>query len=57
MLAQHSDEQTISLLALSVSNLEKHPSAHRELPLRLEDEERTARHQERHGALDGRPSY
>src|SRR5262250_2322211 len=40
VLGQHSDEKTISLLAISVSNLEKHPSVQLELPLRLEDEER-----------------
>jgi DNA polymerase-4 len=39
-LEQHSDEKTISLLAISVSNLEKYPSVQLELPLGLEDEER-----------------
>jgi DNA polymerase-4 len=40
VLASHSDEKTISLLAISVSNLEEHPLVQLELPLGLEDEER-----------------
>ena len=40
VLAQHSDEKTISLLAISVSNLEQHPVVQLELPLGLEDEGR-----------------
>ena len=40
VLANHPDEETISLLAISVSNLEKHPVVQLELPLELEDEER-----------------
>ena len=40
VLGQHSDEKTISLLATSMSNLEKRPSVQLELPLRLKDEER-----------------
>jgi DNA polymerase-4 len=40
VLGQHSDEKTISLLAISVSNFEKHPSVQLELPLGLEGEER-----------------
>ena len=33
VLANHPDEKTISLLAISVSNLEKHPLVQLELPL------------------------
>jgi DNA polymerase-4 len=40
VLADHADERTISLLAISVSNLEKHPILQLELPLGLEDEKR-----------------
>jgi DNA polymerase IV len=40
VLADHPDEHTISLLAISVSNLEKHSVVQLELPLGLEDEER-----------------
>ena len=40
VLAKHPDEQIISLLAISVSNLEKHSEVQLELPLGLEDEER-----------------
>jgi DNA polymerase-4 len=40
VLAKHEGEKTISLLAISVSNLEKHPVAQLELPLELEDENR-----------------
>jgi nucleotidyltransferase/DNA polymerase involved in DNA repair len=39
-LADHPDERTISLLAISVSQLEKHWDVQLELPLGLEDEER-----------------
>lgn len=48
-LADHPDEKTISLLAISVSHLEKYSDLQLELPLGLEDEKR------RPGALDGRP--
>jgi DNA polymerase-4 len=40
VLAQHPDEKTISLLAISVSNLEEHFDQQLELPLGLEGEER-----------------
>ena len=40
VLANHPDEQTISLLAISVSNLEEHAIVQLELPLGLEDEKR-----------------
>ena len=40
VLADHPDEQTISLLAISVSNLEDHSAVQLEFPLGLEDEER-----------------
>src|SRR6202790_1014696 len=40
VLAQHPDEKTISLLAISVSHLEKHWDVQLELPLGLDDEER-----------------
>jgi DNA polymerase-4 len=40
VLADHPDESTISMLAISVSNLEKHSVVQLELPLGLEDEER-----------------
>jgi DNA polymerase IV len=40
VLAHHSDEKTISLLAISVSHLEKHSDLQLELPLGLEDEKR-----------------
>jgi DNA polymerase-4 len=39
-LADHPDEQTISLLAISVSNLADHSAVQLEFPLGLEDEER-----------------
>jgi DNA polymerase IV len=39
-LANHPDEQTISLLAISVSNLEDHSAVQLEFPLGLDDEER-----------------
>src|SRR5262245_11518364 len=39
-LADHPDEKTISLLAISVSHLEKHWKVQLELPLGLEDEKR-----------------
>jgi len=39
-LADHPDEQTISLLAISVSNLEDHSAVQLEFPLGLADEER-----------------
>ena len=40
VLAHHPDEKTISLLAISVSHLEKHWDLQLELPLGLADEER-----------------
>ena len=40
VLADHPDERTISLLAISVSNLEEHPVLQLEFPLGLEDEGR-----------------
>jgi DNA polymerase-4 len=40
LLANHPDEKTISLLAISVSNLEDHPVLQLELPLGLDDEAR-----------------
>src|SRR5947209_6442347 len=40
VLADHPDERTISLLAISVSQLEQHWDVQLELPLGLEDEER-----------------
>jgi len=39
-LTDHPDEQTISLLAISVSNLEDHSALQLEFPLGLEDENR-----------------
>jgi len=40
VLADHPDARTISLLAISVSNLQKHSEIQLELPLGLEDEKR-----------------
>jgi DNA polymerase-4 len=40
VLTDHPDERTISLLAISVSNLQKHSEIQLELPLGLEDEKR-----------------
>src|SRR5262249_26469963 len=40
VLANHPEEKTISLLGISVSNLEKDPVVQLELPLGLEDEAR-----------------
>ena len=40
VLAKHPDEQIISLLAISVSNLEKHSEVQLQLSLRLDDEGR-----------------
>jgi DNA polymerase-4 len=40
VLAGHSSQKTISLLAISVSNLEEHSPVQLELPLGLEDEGR-----------------
>ena len=40
LLANHPDEKTISLLSISVSNLEDYPVVQLELPLGLEDEAR-----------------
>lgn len=39
-LADHPQEKIISLLAISVSNLEEHPMLQLELPIGLEDEAR-----------------
>lgn len=38
VLADHPQEKTISLLAISVSNLEEHPVVQLELPIGLEDD-------------------
>jgi DNA polymerase IV len=40
VLAKHANERTISLLSVSVSNLEKQPVLQLDLPLALEDEKR-----------------
>ena len=56
-LADHPDEKTVSLLAISLSHLEQYWTLQLELPLGLEDEKRRPRRQERDGALDGRPRY
>jgi DNA polymerase-4 len=40
VLANHPDERVISLVAISVSNLERHPARQLELPLGLDDEVR-----------------
>jgi DNA polymerase IV len=40
VLAEHRDEKTISLLAISVSKLEKHWDLELGLPLGLQDERR-----------------
>jgi DNA polymerase IV len=40
VLAEHPDEKTISLLAISVSHLEEHWDLELELPLGLQDERR-----------------
>ena len=42
-LEDHPDEKTISLLAISVSHLEKHWDVQLKLPLGLEDEKRLPR--------------
>ena len=42
VLASHPEERTISLLGISVSNLERHPRVQLELPLGLDGEERRA---------------
>ena len=55
VLADHPDEKTISLLAISVSHLEEHADMQLELPLGLDDEAAPPRHQAGHGALGGRP--
>ena len=55
VLADHPDEKTISLLAISVSHLEEHSDLQLELPLGLADEKRRPGSQKRHGALGGRP--
>ena len=39
-LADHPDEKTLSLLAISLSHLERHRKLQLELPLGLEDEKR-----------------
>jgi DNA polymerase-4 len=38
VLADHPQEKTITLLAISISNLEEHPVMQLELPIGLEDE-------------------
>ena len=55
VLADHPDERTISLLAISVSHLEEHADLQLELPLGLEDERRRPGTRAGHGASDGRP--
>jgi DNA polymerase-4 len=40
VLASHPEERTVSLLAISVSNLERNPRVQLELPLDLDDEGR-----------------
>ena len=40
VLADHPDEKTVSLLAISLSHLEQHWTLQLELPLELEDEKR-----------------
>ena len=40
VLANHPDEKVVSLVAISVSNLERHPARQLELPLGLDDEVR-----------------
>ena len=54
MLADHPDEKTISLLAISVSHLEGHWDVQLELPLGLKDEARRPGTKKEHGALGGR---
>ena len=53
VLADHPDEKTISLLAISVSHLEAQADLQLELPLGLEDEQRRPGARAGHGALDG----
>ena len=55
-LADHPDEKTISLLAISVSHLEKHwdCSSNFHLGLKMKN---AGPAQERDGALDGRPRH
>ena len=55
VLADHPDEKTISLLAISVSHLEEHARLQLELPLGLADEKRRPGTRTRHGALGRRP--
>ena len=54
-LADHPQEKTISLLAISVSNLEEHPIVQLELPIGLEDEPLPPRLQAGYGAVGCRP--
>jgi DNA polymerase-4 len=54
VLADHPDEQTISLLAISVSNLEEHSVLQLELPLGFEDEGRRPGTKKGSGTLDRR---
>jgi len=42
VLASHPEERTITLLAIAVSNLERHPRVQLELPLGLDDDARRA---------------
>jgi hypothetical protein len=53
VLADHPDEKTISLLAISVSHLEEHRDLELELPLGLEDEPRRPGTKNGHGTLVG----
>jgi DNA polymerase-4 len=55
VLAKHPDEKTISLLAISVSNLEKQSVVQLELPLGLADEDRRPGAKKGRGALVGGP--
>ena len=56
VLAQHPDEKTISLLAISVWHLEEHWNLELEPPLGLQMN-LVARHQDGHGTVGGRPCH
>ena len=56
-LADHPDEQTISLLAISVSNLEDHSALQLEFPLGLADEARRPGAKKGMARLVVRPRY
>ena len=55
VLADHRDERTISLLAISVSHLEAHAIVQLELPLGLPDEGRRPGTKQGRGAIARRP--